>query len=173
MTLRKIALWGHPVLLEPAVAVDDAGAPDVGALIDDMLATLDDIGGRGLAAPQVYDGRRVVLAQATRAEPALVLVNPVLDLIGAADALGFEGCLSIPGLRGVVPRHARLTYRGLDRDGRPVGGEAEGMLARILQHEVDHLDGILYPMRLPSLAYMGFEAETTRMIVELNEGERR
>ena len=173
MTLRKIALWGHPILLEPAVLVDDVGAKDVQTLIDDMLATLDDSGGRGLAAPQVYDGRRVVLAQATRAEPVLVLVNPVLDPIGEADALGFEGCLSIPGLRGVVPRHARLAYRGLDRDGRSVEGEAEGILARILQHEVDHLDGVLYPMRLPSLAYMGFDAETTRMMVELSGEERR
>ena len=165
MTLRKLALLGHPVLLEPAIPVRDLGDPAVQRLIDDMLATMIDAGGVGLAAPQVYEPLRVIVAleledRADRQQSnALVLVNPELALEGEPDVLEFEGCLSLPGLRGRVPRHASLSYRALDRQGAEIAGRARGFLARILQHEVDHLDGILYPMRMPTLRDLSFTSE--------------
>lgn len=163
MTLRKIAKMGHPVLLEPARPVTDIGDPEVQRLIDDMVETLADAGGIGLAAPQVYAPLRLVLAlqiedrsERGTAEP-LVLVNPELVSLTEELELAFEGCLSIPGLRGRVPRHRRVGYRALDRRGRPVAGEATGLFARVLQHEVDHLDGILYPMRMSDLRHLAFD----------------
>jgi peptide deformylase len=165
MTLRKIACLGHPVLLARAAPVEEIGAPNVQALIDDMLETMADADGIGLAAPQVYAGQRIILAMelADRAERGAakvhVLVNPELTTLGEEIELGFEGCLSIPDLRGLVPRHGRVGYTALDRRGRRVAGEAHGLFARILQHEVDHLDGILYPMRMTDLRHLAFTSE--------------
>jgi peptide deformylase len=130
-----------------------------------MLETMADAGGIGLAAPQVYAGQRIILAMelADRAERGAakvhVLVNPELTTLGEEIELGFEGCLSIPDLRGLVPRHGRVGYTALDRRGRRVAGEAHGLFARILQHEVDHLDGILYPMRMTDLRHLAFTSE--------------
>ena len=152
MTLRKLALLGHPVLLEPAMTIRDLGDPAVQRLIDDMLATMLDAGGVGLAAPQVYESLRVIVAleledRADRQQSnALVLVNPELTLEGEPDVLEF-------------PRHASLSYRALDRQGAEIAGRVRGFLARILQHEVDHLDGILYPMRMPTLRDLSFTSE--------------
>ena len=165
MTLRKLAQLGHPVLLDPAAPVTDPGAPAVQSLIDDMLETMLDADGIGLAAPQVYAPARIIVAMelADRAERDRarlhVLINPELELEGTADELAFEGCLSLPGLRGRVPRHGVLRYRGLDRSGAEVSGRAEGLFARVLQHEVDHLDGILYPMRMRDLRELAFTGE--------------
>lgn len=165
MTLRKLAQLGHPVLLDPAAPVRDPGAPAVQSLIDDMLETMLDADGIGLAAPQVYAPARIIVAMelADRAERDRarlhVLINPELELEGAADELAFEGCLSLPGLRGRVPRHRVLRYHGLDRSGAEVSGRAEGLFARVLQHEVDHLDGILYPMRMRDLRELAFTGE--------------
>jgi peptide deformylase len=137
----------------------------VQALIDDMLETMLDADGIGLAAPQVYMPLRIVVAmeladRAERDQARLhVLINPELELEGEADEMAFEGCLSLPGLRGRVPRHRTLHYRGLDRTGAAVSGHAEGLFARVLQHEVDHLDGILYPMRMRDLRELGFVGE--------------
>jgi peptide deformylase len=168
MTLRKIALMGHPVLLGRATPVGDPGRPELQALIDDMIETMADAGGIGLAAPQVYVGLRLIVACeiGDRAEvaggiasAARVLVDPELEPLGGGTEAAYEGCLSIPELRGLVPRHRRVGYRGLDRDGRPVEGEAEGLFARVLQHEVDHLDGILYPTRMSDLRHLAFVSE--------------
>ncbi len=166
MTLLKIARLGHPVLLRRAAPVADPQAPACRTLVQDMIETMLDAEGVGLAAPQVYRSLRLIVAlpvgdrDQPRAVDPLVLFNPELALEGAADVPGLEGCLSIPGLRGIVPRAACVRYRGLDREGAPVDGVAEGFLARILQHEVDHLDGLLFPMRMTDLGLLAVTGET-------------
>ncbi|MFT8421427.1 MAG: peptide deformylase [Gluconacetobacter sp.] len=171
MTLLKIARMGHPVLLRRADDVPDPAAPEIGRLIDDMIETMEDARGAGLAAPQVHVSLRLfvyrVPAERSAGEDdpprgASVLINPVLRPVGDEMVLRPEGCLSIPGLRGMVPRHVRVAYSGLDRDGVPVEGVATGFLANVLQHEYDHLDGILYPMRMKELGQMGFDEEIGR-----------
>lgn len=170
MTLRKIALLGQPVLLRPAAAVADPTVPEIVSLLADMRETLADARGLGLAAPQVYAGLRVILAHVPddegdvdrTAEP-LVLVNPRLTLLGEPTSMAFEGCLSIPGLRGIVPRHAELVLEAMDVHGRPIEREAKGLFARILQHEVDHLDGILYTHRLVDPRHLAFDGEVAAL----------
>ena len=165
MTLRKIARLGQPMLLNRAVPVDDPGRPEIQTLVDDMLETMADAEGIGLAAPQVYVGLRVIVAMDLRdrseaaSAPVRVLLNPELEPLGEETEMAYEGCLSIPELRGLVPRARRVGYRGLDRDGRPVEGEAEGLFARVLQHEVDHLDGVLFTMRMRDLRHLAFTSE--------------
>jgi peptide deformylase len=160
MAILKIARMGHPVLLKAAEPVADPTAPEIVELVRDMIETLEDVGGRGLAAPQVHVSKRVVIfhAEQVTATPD-VLINPVIAPLGDEMALGWEGCLSVPGLRGVVPRWRRIRYTGLDLDGRKVEREAEDMHARVVQHECDHLDGVLYPQRMPDLRYLIFETE--------------
>ena len=179
MTLRKIAPLGQPVLLRRAAPIQDpAGAATV-ALIRDMTETLADARGLGLAAPQVYESVRLILAQAPAADGAvdrtaapLVLVNPTLKPLDEATDLAFEGCLSIPGLRGIVRRWTRVGLTALDATGRPVEREAQGLFARILQHEVDHLDGILYTHRLEDPRHLAFDGEVQALTAYLAE-ERR
>lgn len=168
MILRKIAMIGHPMLRTRALEVDDPTAPDVVALIGDMIVTMRDVKGIGLAAPQVHDGRRVVVACEIRERgeldpPLRVLINPGVEPIGDEREDGVEGCLSIPDLRGVVPRWNRVAWRALDEAGRPVEGEASGLFARILQHEVDHLEGVLFPMRMTNLSALAVGAEAFRL----------
>jgi peptide deformylase len=161
MAILKIARMGHPVLLGTADPVPDPTAPEMRRLVRDMAETLADAGGIGLAAPQVHVPLRLFLwrdGQALRA-----LFNPVLTPLDAAQELGWEGCLSIPGLRGQVPRFARVAWSGQDETGAPVAGEAEGLAARVLQHENDHLDGLFYLMRMEDLAMLGFTEELARL----------
>jgi peptide deformylase len=160
VSILKIARMGHPVLLAKAKPVADATAPEIRRLIADMAETLQDIGGVGLAAPQVHVSLRLFIWR--QEDGVAALINPVLTPIGAEREPGWEGCLSIPGLRGEVPRWRRLHFTGLDAEGTPVAGEAEGFAARILQHETDHLDGILYPMRMTDLSRFGFIEELAR-----------
>lgn len=165
MAILKIARMGHPVLSRPAVPVSDPTAPEVRRLLADMAETLADAGGVGLAAPQVHVSLRLVIYHVPAARnqgeavPQRALINPVLEPVGDETAAAVEACLSLPGLSGTVPRWQRIRYAGLDGDGRPVDGEAEGFHARLLQHECDHLDGILYPMRMTDLSTFGFVAE--------------
>jgi peptide deformylase len=165
MPVRKLALLGHPILLGKAAPVEDPTGGDVQDLIEDMLATMADADGIGLAAPQVHDGRRVVVAAELRdrseraGSTVHVLINPELTPLGDGTELAFEGCLSIPDLRGLVPRHRRVAYRAVDRHGAAVAGVADGLFARVLQHEVDHLDGVLYPMRMADLRHLAFASE--------------
>ncbi len=161
MAILKIARMGHPVLLHRAEPVADPRAPEIRRLVADMLETMEDAGGIGLAAPQVHVPLRLFV---WRVPPAAggVLVNPVLTPIGEETEHGWEGCLSIPGLRGCVGRWKRLRFEGLDAEGRPVAGEAEGLAARVMQHETDHLDGILYPMRMEDHSLFGFTEELAR-----------
>ena len=176
MTLRKIAPLGQPVLLRRAVPVQDPTDPATRALLCDMAETLADARGLGLAAPQVYAGVRLVLAHlpdadgaVDRAAAPLVLVNPTLTPLDEATDLAFEGCLSIPGLRGIVRRSRRVGLAALDSEGRPVEREAEGLFARILQHEVDHLDGILYTHRLEDPRHLAFDGEVQALAAYLAE----
>ncbi len=166
MSVLKIARMGHPVLQQIARPVADPSHPAVHRLAADMLETLDDIGGLGLAAPQVHESVRVVIFHVPGADdelgPTTVLVNPVIEPLSDQIELGWEGCLSVPGLRGEVPRHAHIGYRGLSLNGETIEREAEGYHARVVQHECDHLDGILYPQRMTDLSRLIFESEMRR-----------
>lgn len=159
MALLKIARLGHPVLLAPAAPVADPTTPGMRRLVRDMAETMLDADGIGLAAPQVHEPLRLFVWRDGDAVRALF--NPVPTL-GGEMATGMEGCLSIPGLRGAVPRATRLTYTGLSPEGEPVEGAAEGLAARVMQHEADHLDGILYLMRMSDLSRLGFAEELAR-----------
>ncbi len=179
MAILKIARMGHPVLYEPAEPVADPTAPEIARLAADMRETLEDIGGSGLAAPQVFVAKRVVVYRPTRnlvADHALasegwtVMVNPVLRPRTEEIVMGWERCLSIPGLHGKVPRYpaVQLSYQGLDGGVREF--EAEGAVAAVLQHECDHLDGILYPMRMPDLSLLEFDNAPGRLAADVAEG---
>ena len=178
MTLLKIARMGHPVLRAPAEAVADPTAPEVRRLAEDMIETMLDATGIGLAAPQVHVGRRLVVvrvpAHRTGAgeEPVepTVLVNPGIEPLDEEMAENWEGCRSIPRLRGIVPRRRRGRWRALDLEGREVEGEASGLLARVLQHEVDHLDGVLYLDRMPDLKRLTFQEEMRHFSAETGGG---
>lgn len=162
--IREVLRMGDPRLLRVSQPVEAFDTPELRALIRDMRDTMADLNGAGLAAPQIGVGLRVIifgLHASTRypdAEdvPDTVLINPVLEPIGEEMEEGWEGCLSVPGLRGVVPRFLRLRYRGFDERGAPIDRTVEGFHARVVQHECDHLDGILYPMRMRDLSRFGF-----------------
>ncbi len=167
-TLLKIARMGHPVLRVKAEPIADPTAPDVARLARDMIATMDDADGVGLAAPQIHVSQRIIVFKAPVRGPDMsrdgdvdnrVLINPEIEPLSPDRASAFEGCLSIPGLRGVVPRFTRIRYSGVGLDGRRISVEAEGFHARVLQHEVDHLDGVLYLDRMENLALLSFEKE--------------
>ncbi|WP_207538673.1 peptide deformylase [Sabulicella rubraurantiaca] len=160
MALLKIARMGNPILLGRAAEVADPTAPAMRRLVADMAETLVDAGGIGLAAPQVHQPLRLFLWR--DGEALRVLFNPRIEPIGEEVASAWEGCLSIPGLRGLVERPARVRWSGLDEEGRPVSGEAEGMSARVLQHENDHLDGIFYLSRMRDLSQLGFVEDLAR-----------
>jgi len=166
MAILKIARMGHPVLRRPAEPVVDPTAPEVERLVADMLETLADAGGIGLAAPQVHVPQRVVIFEVPAARAGeggavamTCLVNPVVEPLGEEQTLAWEACLSVPGLTGVVPRWSQIRYRGHDLDGRLVEREAWDFHARVVQHECDHLDGILYPMRMEDLSLLAFADE--------------
>lgn len=167
MAVRKILRMGDPRLLRPAAAVVRFDTPELHALVADLFDTMHAAGGAGLAAPQIGVDQQVVifgferLARYPEAEPVppTVLVNPVIEPLDDALEEGFEGCLSVPGLRGVVPRHARIRYHGHDAHGRVIDRVAAGFHARVVQHECDHLAGILYPMRIRDFSRFGFAAE--------------
>ena len=149
-----------------------------------MVETLDDIGGAGLAAPQVHVPLRVVIFQRARgarhrparrtcAQELIALVNPVIEPLGTGREFGWEGCLSVPGLRGAVPRFARIRYRGVAPDGGAIDRAVEGFHARVVQHECDHLDGVLYPQRMTDLRLLMFVEEGARYPIDLAAAARR
>ncbi len=170
MAVLKIARMGHPVLLRHAVAVGDPTTPELRRLIGDMAETLADAGGIGLAAPQVHVPLRLFVmnvpprrAGEDGPPPGLhVVVDPEIEPDGEDRISDWEGCLSIPGLRAQVPRWARVRYRGRDRDGEPFERVAGGLHARLVQHETDHLDGILYTTRMTDFTRFGFNEELDR-----------
>jgi peptide deformylase len=165
MAIRPVLRMGHPVLRQVATPVDRFGTTELRELVRDMDDTMRALNGAGIAAPQIGVSRRVAIFEVAQnpryphveTVPYTVLVNPVLAPIGDEQEDGWEGCLSVPGLRGLVPRYRKLRYRGFDLDGRPIDRTVSGFHARVVQHEVDHLDGILYPMRMRDLGNLGFE----------------
>ena len=165
MAILKIARMGHPVLHRVADPVEDPTTPEIRRLVADMAETLADAGGVGLAAPQVHVPLRLFIWK-TGAGQSMALVNPVLEPLGEETEAGWEGCLSIPGMRGLVRRALRLRFTGLDIQGSRFDGEAQGMAARIMQHEYDHLDGVLYPSKLEHHAKFGFNEELARAAAE-------
>ncbi len=169
MAILKIARMGHPVLLQNAGPVADIAAPEVQRLLADMAETLADAGGVGLAAPQVFQPLRLFIYQVPAGRdadgpeiPLSAVINPVVIPLDEALELGWEGCLSIPGLRAAVPRYRRIRLTGFDERGVPVDDELSGFAARVVQHEADHLDGIMYPMRLSDFRSFGFNEELQR-----------
>jgi peptide deformylase len=179
MAILKIARMGHPVLATIARPVPDPAAPEIRRLVNDMIETMMDANGAGLAAPQVHVPLRVVIFQAPdeRSDPALtdeerfdhtapmtVLINPEIAVMEPAPPAqqmegGWEGCLSVPGLRGWVERPSHIRYRGFSPDGKAIERTARGFHARVVQHECDHLDGRLYPSRMRDLSRLVFESE--------------
>jgi peptide deformylase len=162
--IRPLLRMGDPRLLCRASPVAAFGTGELAALIEDMFDTMRAHGGVGLAAPQIGVGLRVVIFGCESSPrypdappvPVTVLVNPELAPLGEEQEEGWEGCLSVPGLRGWVPRYTRLRYRGRDPDGALIERSVAGFHARVVQHECDHLDGILYPMRMRDLSRFGF-----------------
>ena len=162
--IRTVLRMGDPRLLEIAKPVEVFDAPELHALLSDMRDTMKELDGAGLAAPQIGVSLRVVIfgfeASARYPEaapvPYTVLINPQLTPLSDEETAAWEGCLSVPGLRGMVPRWNRLRYAGFDASGRRFEHEVDGFHARVVQHECDHLDGILYPMRVRDLSRFGY-----------------
>lgn len=164
MAILKIARMGHPVLRGVAQSVADPTAPEIRRLVSDMVETLADAGGVGLAAPQVHVPLRLVIFfvpenRSGEEVPLTVLINPVIEPLGDEAEEGIEGCLSIPGMAGSVPRWRNIRYSGLGLDGKPFSRDAVGYHARVVQHECDHLDGVLYPARIVDFSSFGFTEE--------------
>lgn len=174
MAILKIARMGHPVLREVAAQVADPTAPEIRQLIRDMTETLADSGGVGLAATQVHVPLRLLIfhvpasRSGTGADmPLRALINPVLTPLTDERVTGWEGCLSVPGLRGTVPRYTKLRLTALDGEGAPIDEILENFPARILQHEADHLDGRLYPSRVEDFRFFGYNEELDRYPMDI------
>ncbi len=164
MAIRDVLKMGDPRLLTPAQRVEDFASPELAQLVVDMHDTMRALDGAGLAAPQIGVGLQVVIFELSsnprypdvESVPFTVLINPVLTPQSDRLENGWEGCLSVPGMRGLVPRHVALRYQGYDAAGRPIDRSVSGFHARVVQHEVDHLNGMLYPMRIRDLRDFGF-----------------
>ncbi|WP_299626914.1 peptide deformylase [Pelagibius sp.] len=183
MAILKIARMGHPILRQKAAPVADPTSPEIHRLVRDMLETMDDAGGTGLAAPQVHVPLRVVVffvsgtrsaaedgeggdSSGERDVPLTILINPEIEVLDPDLSLGPEACLSVPGLVGQVPRPRRIRYRGLSLEGEAIAREAAGFHARVVLHECDHLDGILFPQRMTDLSLLAFTSEMGRGLPE-------
>jgi len=164
MPIKPVLRMGDPVLLQKALPVEKFDTLELHALIQDMEDTMEAMNGAGIAAPQIGVSLRVVIfgvgsnPRYPDAEqvPYTVLINPVLYKVDDELEGGWEGCLSVPGMRGIVPRFTKLRYTGFDQYGTPIDREVSGFHARVVQHECDHLDGILYPMRIEDMRTFGF-----------------
>jgi peptide deformylase len=175
MTVREILKMGDPRLLRMAEPVREFGTPEMEALVADMFDTMHAANGAGLAAPQIgvnlqlviYGFRQNPRYPDAAAVPETVLINPVLTPLTEETEEQYEGCLSVPGLRGSVPRFTHLHYEGVDQYGNQISRDVEGFHARVVQHEVDHLHGILYPMRIKDFSHFGY---TGVMFPELEPG---
>lgn len=165
MTVRRVLKMGDPLLFQVADPVQAFDSPELHSLISDMFDTMAALNGAGLAAPQIGFSKRVVIfgveanPRYPQAEPVprTVLINPVIEFLTKDTDEGWEGCLSVPGMRGLVSRCTHLRYSGFDQHGAAITREAHGFHARVVQHECDHLDGILYPMRLKDMRLFGYE----------------
>jgi len=165
MAARRVLKMGDPLLFKVAEPVVDFDTPELNLVIADMFDTMKALNGAGLAAPQIGIPKRIVIFGVesnprypdVEPVPTTVLINPEIEFLTQEQEDGWEGCLSVPGMRGLVSRCTRLRYRGFDPVGNPIARDAAGFHARVVQHECDHLDGILYPMRLKDLRNFGFE----------------
>ena len=170
MTVRTVIRMGHPVLRCVAEPVTRFDTPELHALVEDLWETMHASGGIGIAAPQIAVAKRVVVfglderdgtarcGQTAQIAPT-VLVNPVIEPLADTMAEGWEACLSVPGMRGIVPRHTRIRYTGFDAFGNCIEREVDDYHARVVQHECDHLDGVLYPSRIRDMSTFGFDEE--------------
>ena len=164
MAIRTVLKMGDPILLKMASKVEKFGTPELNTLIQDMHDTMEALEGAGLAAPQIGVSQQVVIFGVKSNQrypdaeevPYTVLLNPVLTPLTQEVEQDWEGCLSVPGLRGMVSRFTRLRYRGVDQYGKPIDRTVEGFHARVVQHECDHLQGILYPMRITDFRLFGY-----------------
>lgn len=164
MAIRPVLKMGEPLLLQVAKPVERFDTPELHALLSDMLETMRAHNGAGIAAPQIGESVQVVIfggfqsPRYPQAEeiPFTVLINPTLTLLSQDQEEGWEGCLSVPGMRGMVPRYTQLRYQGYDQLGTEIDRTVSGFHARVVQHEVDHLLGILYPMRIRDMRQFGF-----------------
>lgn len=166
MAILKIAKMGHPILRQVAEKVDDPTSPEIQQLLADMRETMVDAGGVGLAAPQVHKSLRIVIFQIrTETSPdevsykEQVLINPIIEFLSNDKETDWEGCLSVPDLRGAVPRFVNIRYQGWDDSGTHIDREVTDFHARVVQHECDHLDGILYPMQMDGLSSLHYISE--------------
>ena len=167
MPVKEVLKMGHPVLRDKAQEVAEFNTSALASLLEDMLDTMQALNGAGLAAPQIGVSLRVVIFAVesnprypdVEPIPQTILINPEIFPISPAQESGWEGCLSLPGMRGLVPRYQHIRYRGYDRYGELIEREVHGFHARVVQHEVDHLDGILYPLRMTDMTQFGFEQE--------------
>ena len=167
MAIREILRMGNPILLKEAEKVEKFDTPEIYELIKDMIETMKDAQGAGLAAPQVGESIQLVIFGVDKNErypeaeevPFSVLINPVITPLNQEKDDDWEGCLSVPGMRGVVPRYKTINYKGFDQYGIEIDRDAEGFHARVVQHECDHLFGILYPSRIENMKLFGFHDE--------------
>ena len=167
MAVKETLKMGNPILQQVASPVTDFNTPELNTLIQDMHDTMAALNGAGLAAPQIGVSLRVMIFGVeanprypeVEAVPMTVLVNPQISVLDEHMEKGWEGCLSVPGMRGLVARHVNIRYSGYDQYGEPIKRTVSGFHARVVQHELDHLDGILYPQRIDDLRYFGFESE--------------
>jgi peptide deformylase len=168
MAVRPVLRMGDPRLWRVSEPVREFDTPELHALLADMRETMAALNGAGLAAPQIGAAQRVVIFGTGAPNPRYpeapvvpftILINPTLIPLGAETEEGWEGCLSVPGLRGMVPRYRELRYQGFDERAKAIDRQVSGFHARVVQHEVDHLDGILYPMRMKDFRSFGFNEE--------------
>ena len=167
MAIREILRMGNPILLKVSEKVKKFDTPEIHELIKDMIETMKDAQGAGLAAPQVGESIQLVIFGVDKNErypdaeevPFTVLINPVITPLTQEKEDDWEGCLSVPGMRGVVPRYKTINYKGFDQYGNEINRNAEGFHARVVQHECDHLLGILYPSRIENMKLFGFHDE--------------
>jgi peptide deformylase len=162
--IRDVLRMGDPRLLQVSQPIDDFGSAALETLLEDMHDTMKAMNGAGIAAPQIGVLKRIVIFgfdhneryPDAEAVPFTVLCNPVITPLSDEMEDGWEGCLSVPGMRGLVPRYTRIRYTGFDQSGNPIDREASGFHARVVQHECDHLDGVLYPQRIVDMTKFGF-----------------
>jgi len=172
MALKSVVKLGNKQLATPSLPVENFSTPDLFDLIKDMQDTMKEKGGIGIAAPQIGYNKRVIMFGFEKSDrypnekpvPFTVLINPVIEILSDATVDGWEGCLSVPGLRGLVPRYKKIQYTGYEAAGNLISRIVEDFHARVIQHECDHIDGILFPHRIKDMQFFGFEDELKDII---------
>lgn len=172
MAIKPVIRIGSEKLATPSLPVTNFTNGEIKELINDMQDTMKDKGGIGIAAPQIDCNLRVIIFGFENSQrypnekpiPFTILINPVIEMLSDETVDGWEGCLSVPGLRGLVPRYKKINYQGYDIDGNTISRTVEGFHARVVQHEYDHIDGILFPRRIKDMKFFGFEDEMKDII---------